>query len=107
MPHANPRVYYVGNSMLAELTDLKDEVTSILLPAATVTAWLVTPTGTTVTDSLITLNVVAPGHYQGIFPYTLVLTPDVAHTCRIRAETGNPLQRAEWVLPILTGVRYG
>jgi len=104
--HATTHVYFVGNTMLAELTNLKDEITGILLPAAVVTAWIVKPDGTIFPDSTITVNVVTAGHYQGLFPHTLALLPDVAYRVIIRAETGAPTQRAEWTLNAPSGVRY-
>ena len=102
----NPRVYYQGNTMLAELTDLKDEITDLTLSTAIVTAWLVDPAGATVPSSTITLSAAEAGAYRGPFPYTLTLTKDVVYTCIIRADIGNPVQRGEWSLQVIPEVRY-
>lgn len=102
----NPRVYYQGNTMVSELTNLKDEITGLTLNTATVTSWLVDPSGVTVPTSTITLSAAEAGAYRGPFPYTLVLTKDVVYTCVIRADTGNPVQRGEWTMPVIPEVRY-
>lgn len=103
---ADPRVFFQGNTIIAELTELRDEVTNILLPAASCSAWLVDQAGATVPDSTIPLNKVVDGHYQGLFPYTLILTPHVPYQCMFRADTGNPVQRGEWTIPVIPGPRY-
>ena len=93
--------------MNVEVTELKDDFTDILLPSATVTSWLIAPDGTTVPSSTIPLNMQAAGHYRGVSPYDLDLDPDVQYTCIIRADTGNPVQRGEWTIPVIAGARYG
>lgn len=94
------RVWLENNTMVIELADLKDQISNLVIPDATVIANILGLDGLPVTDGAdIDMPHVSGGTYRVNAPDTIVLPLGVRHTVVISADAAGAAD-GEWRLPI-------
>lgn len=99
---------YVGNDMLLEVADLKDDVTGEHLNAATVTVTLKDSAGVNVTGETWPLALAyvtsSNGVYRATLKDTLSLTANARYVATVIADAGSG-KRAQWELDVVARTR--
>lgn len=99
------RAWFLDNTMVVELKDLKDAFTDLPVTTADVVAELRNKDGTVVTESDIVLDHIADGTYRGAEPFDLALAQDTEYDCVVTAEVSG--ERGVWTVPVVGTVRLG